>query len=115
MTTNAFIFAWDKFGIESIVPITQYEHIDKVNLFRILKEEERIRNPLDGIVRSLVLRAQVNSHRNYEIYAVDCAPEMDLKFWQLHWAENPQGMADIIRERGHKLFSSRETRKTVIK
>jgi hypothetical protein len=115
MTTNAFIFAWDQFGIESIVPITQYENIDKDNLFRILKEEERIRNPLDGIVRSLILRAQVNSHRSYEIYAVDCAPEMDLRFWQLRWAEDPQGMAEIMRERGHKLFSSKETRKTVIK
>lgn len=115
MTTNAFIFAWDMYGIESIVPITQYESIDKENLLRVLKEQEKIRNPLNGIVRSLVLRANVNSHRNYEIYAVDCAPEMDLKFWQLHWAENPQGMADILRERGHKIYSTKETRQPVIK
>lgn len=115
MTTNAFIFAWDMYGIESIVPITQHENIDKENLMRLLKEEERVRNPLDGIVRALVLRAQVNVQRNYEIYAVDCSPEMDLKFWKLSWAENPQGMADLLRERGHKIYSNRETKQPVIK
>lgn len=115
MTTNAFIFAWDEFGIESIVPITQYEHWDKDNLVRLLKNEAKLRNPLDGIVRSLVLRAQVNAQRRYEIYAVDCSEDMDLKFWQRNWAENPQGMADILRERGHKIFSSLPTQEPVIK
>lgn len=114
MTTNAFIFAWDEFGLESIVPITQYEHWDKDNLVRLLKNQSKLRNPLDGIVRSLVLRAQVNPQRRYEIYAVDCAEDMDLKFWQRNWAENPQGMADILRERGHKIFSAIPTQEPVI-
>ena len=115
MTTNAFIFAWDMYGIESIVPITQYENIDKENIMRLLKEEDRMQNPLDGIVRSLVLRAQMNSQRNYEIYAVDCSPEMDLNFWSNMWSDNPQGTADILRERGHKIYSNRETKQPVIK
>jgi len=114
MTTNAFLFAWDMYGIVSIVPITQYEGIDKENTLRILKEQERIRNPLDGIVRSLVLRAQMNSQRRYEIYAIDCAIEMDLKFWSLQWNENPQGTAEIIRERGHKIYSDIPNRQPVI-
>ena len=114
MTTNAFIFAWDMYGIESIVPITQYEGIDKENTLRILKEEERIRNPLDGIVRSLVLRAQMNTQRRYEIYAVDCAIEMDLNFWSRQWNDHPQATADIIRERGHELYSARSHNQPVI-
>jgi len=31
-TQNAFIFSWDQLGIESIIPITKYEHHDKQNL-----------------------------------------------------------------------------------
>lgn len=114
MTTNAYIFAWDEFGIESIVPITEYEHWDKQQLMEMLKDKPRKRNPLDLIVRNLILRAQVNSQRHYEIYAIDCAKEMDEKFWRRSWAEDPQGMADIIRERGHKLFSARRTQQPVI-
>jgi len=114
MTKNAFIFAWDMYGIDSIVPITQYEGIDKENTLRILKDQERRRNPLDGIVRSLVLRAQMNTERRYEIYAVDCTVDMDLDFWNRQWNDYPQETADIIRERGHKLYSARSYRHTVI-
>lgn len=115
MTKNAFIFSWDMYGIESIVPITQYEHWDKDNLIRILKDENVQPNPLNGIVRSLVLRAHVNPQRSYEIYAVDCDETMDMLFWKRQWEDFPQQTAEILRERGHKIFSSRETRQPIIK
>jgi hypothetical protein len=113
MTVNAFLFAWDQLGIESIIPITEYEHWDKQNLMRILKEEETVRNPLDSIVRNLILRARVNTQRHYEIYAVDCSPELDVEFWREQWQEHPQFTANLIRERGHKLYSDRETRSEI--
>lgn len=114
MTTNAFIFSWDQLGIEAIVPITQYEHHDKQNLIRILSEKSVERNPLDSIVRSLILRARYNPQRHYEIYAVDCDESMDEKFWRQQWEEYPQATADLIRDRGHKLYSDRVTKKPVI-
>ncbi len=114
MTKNAFIFSWDIHGIESIVPISQYEHWDKENLIRLLKEKSRTRNPLDTIVRNLILRAQFNTQRHYEIYAVDCDPSLDEEFWRKQWEENPQFTADLIREKGHKIYSDRQTRKPVI-
>ena len=107
MTTNAFIFSWDHLGIEAIVPITQYEFHDQENTMRLLKEQPRIRNPLDSIVRGLLLRARFNTHRHYEIYAVDCVEGMDEKFWRDQWEEFPQATAELIRERGHKLYSDR--------
>jgi hypothetical protein len=114
MTTNAFIFSWDHLGIEAIVPITQYEHHDKQNLIRILSEKPTERNPLDSIVRNMLLRARVNPQRYYEIYAVDCVKEMDEVFWREQWKDYPQETADLIRERGHKLYSDRATKKPVI-
>lgn len=107
MTKNAFIFSWDTQGIESIVPITQYESIDKENTMRILKEESVVRNPLNSIIQSLLMRARYNSHRHYEIYAVDCDPTLDEEFWRKQWEENPQFTAELIRERGHRLYSDR--------
>jgi hypothetical protein len=107
MTTNAFIFVWDQRGIESIVPITQYEHHDKQNLVRILSDKPVKRNPLNSIVQTLLLRARYNTHRHYEIYAVDCAESMDETFWGEQWAEYPQETAELIRNRGHKLYSDR--------
>jgi len=114
MTANAFIFSWDCHGIESIVPITQYEHHDKINLIRLLKDEKPERNPLNSIVQNLILRAQFNPQRHYEIYAVDCDPSLDEEFWRNQWEENPQFTADLIRDRGHKIYSDRQTIKPVI-
>ena len=107
MTKNAFIFSWDHLGIESIIPITQYETVDRENTMRILRDQQVVRNPLNSIIQSLLLRARVNPQRHYEIYAVDCDPSLDEDFWKKQWATDPQGTADLIRERGHKLYSDR--------
>lgn len=114
MTINAFIFAWDQYGIESIIPITQYEHHDKQNLMRMLKEEPTIRNPLNSIIRNTVIRAKVNSQRHYEIYAVDCSPELDEEFWKKQWELHPQETAELIRDRGHKIYSDRKSKERVL-
>ena len=107
MTKNAYIFSWDQLGIESIVPISQYEYHDQENTMRLLREQPRIPNPLNGVVRNLILRARFNPQRHYEIYAIDCAEGMDEKFWREQWDEYPQETAELIRERGHELYSDR--------
>jgi len=107
MTSTAFIFSWDNLGIESIVPISQYETIDRDNTMRILREQQTVRNPINGVLQMLLLRARFNPQRHYEIYAIDCDPSLDEKFWREQWDEFPQETAELIRERGHKLYSDR--------
>jgi hypothetical protein len=107
MTTNAFIFSWDQTGIEGIVPIAQYERIDIDNTMRILADKPTVRNPLDNILHNLLIRARVNSHRHYEIYSIDCDSSLDEEFWKEQWRDYPQETAELIRERGHKLYSDR--------
>jgi hypothetical protein len=113
MTKNAFIFSWDQTGIESIVPITQYEHHEKQNLIRMLSEKPVARNPLDSIMQMLLMRARFNPQRHYEIYAVDCAESMDEEFWREQWGQYPQETAELIRERGHKIYSDRANTKEI--
>jgi hypothetical protein len=107
MTTNAYIFSWDNLGIESIVPITQYEHHDKQNLIRMLSEKKTEPNPLDNILRMMLMRARFNTQRHYEIYAIDCDSSMDEQFWRDQWDKYPQETAELIRDRGHKIYSDR--------
>jgi hypothetical protein len=112
-TKNAFIFSWDQTGIEAIVPISQYEHHEQNNTMRLLREQERIPNPLDSIVNQLIMRARFNQQRHYEIYAIDCEEGMDEAFWQEQWEEYPQPTAELIRKRGHKLYSDRANTKEI--
>jgi hypothetical protein len=110
MTKNAYLFAWDQTGIESIIPITQYEEWDKKNTWNVLTDQQTERNPLNSIIQSLILRARYNSHRHYEIYAIECAFDIGEEEWRKIWQENPQATADLIRERGQKIYSDREDR-----
>lgn len=109
MTTNAFIFSWDQLGIEGIVPITQYEDWDKVQLMEVIKGNRRENNPLDQIIKTMELRARFNPQRHYEIYAIDCDPELDEVFWKERWEAEPQWCADLVRKKGYKIYSDRAT------
>ena len=115
VTQNAFIFAWDMYGIESIVPITQYEQDDAKNLIRLLKDESPVRSPLNNIMQRLVMRARVNGQRSYEIYSIDCDASLDEEFWKQQWNNHAQTTAELIRERGQKLYSDRASENTNIK
>lgn len=105
MTTNAFLFSWSVMGIESIVPITQYEEYDKINVWNALSDKPQVRNPLTSILQHMILRARVNPQRFYEIYAIDCEEDYTEEFWTEMWTNSPQECAELIRERGTKIYS----------
>ena len=107
MTTNAFIFSWDQTGIESIIPITQYEKWDEIQTMEMLKGNKHQANPIGNTIGQLKMRARFNSQRHYEIYAIDCTEELDEEFWWERWKTNPQETADLIREKGVKIFCNR--------
>ena len=107
---------WSAYGIESIVPITQYEDQHKLDIWNILQEKPTGKNPLDDIIMGMKLRAQFNTVRSYEIYAMDCdegITEEDL--FEL-WDNNPQAAADLTRKKGVRIFSDRnKTRPQLIR
>lgn len=107
MTTNAYLFMWNCYGIESIVPITQYEDQSKFDMWKILKEEPVGKNPLDDIVNQMLMRARFNAERSYEVYAMDCAEGITEEDLFAMWDNNPQYAADLTREKGVCLFSNR--------
>lgn len=75
---------------------------------RILQDKPIVRNPLNGIIRSLIMRARYNSHRCYEIYAVDCDTSLDETYWKDRWNTDFLGTAELIRTNGHVLYSDRQ-------
>lgn len=107
MTTNAYLISWDETGLDEVVPITEYEQVEKDNVFRILKNEPTVRNPLDSIMQNMILRARFNLQRHYEIYSIECVKGVgQADIWQM-FENDPQAAADLIRERGVKILSDR--------
>lgn len=107
MTTNAYLIYWCEEGLESVVPISQYETIDVENTFRILNDEKPVRNPMYGIIQMMMLRGQFNTTRHYELYAIECDETITKESLEQMFEDNPQGSADLIRSKGIKIFSDR--------
>jgi hypothetical protein len=107
MTTNAYLIYWCNEGLESVTPITQYEKWNEENTFRILKDEPTERNPLTYMIQMMTMRARFNPDRHYELYAIDCEENITKEQLEQMFENDPQTSADLIRNRGHRLFSHR--------
>jgi hypothetical protein len=113
MITNAFLFMWNKYGIESIVPITQYEEQAKQDMWKVLKEEPVAKNPIDDIIGKMTMRARFNPEQHYEVYAMDCEEGITKEDLYHFWDTCPQQAADLTREKGVCLFSNRTTKNPI--
>ncbi len=113
MTTNAYLVYWCEEGLESVVPITEYEHIDRDNTFRVLNNQDPVRNPVYTLVQSMILRAQVNAHRHYELYAIDCDHSISKQDIEQMFETDPQSAANLFRSRGHSMYSNRAVKNRV--
>jgi hypothetical protein len=103
-TTNpqTLLLVWDCLGLEYSCNLTDYE---KDLMWSELKgEKPTVRIP--GI-DLLILRARANPQRNYEIYTVQVEPDVSLKDIQQMFKDTPQEIVDLVRARGHKIYSDR--------
>jgi hypothetical protein len=107
MTTNAYLVYWCEEGLESVIPITEYEQVDRDNTFRVLNNQETVRNPISSIIQNMILRAKFNEQRHYELYAIDCDNSIQKTDIEQMFDDDPQTAADLFRSRGHRLYSAR--------
>jgi len=99
---HTLLLVWDCLGLEYAADLTDYE---KDIMWSTLKGiEPTVRIPGLDI---LILRARANPQRNYEIYTVQVEPDVSLKDIQKMFKDTPQEIVDLIRARGHKLYSDR--------
>jgi hypothetical protein len=114
MTTNAYLIYWSSEGLESVTAIGQYEQIDVENTLRILKDEDPLRNPVNTIIQTMILRARFNSHRHYELYAITAMEGITGSDIEGMFEAAPNEAAKTIRNIGVKLYSDRVVKKRVV-
>jgi len=102
--SNLFLVSWDCTGLEAVINVTDYE---KEATWATLKNEDPpVR--LGSMVNHLMLRARANSQRHYEIYTMNVAEGISDEDIRGMFDADPQGSADLIRDRGNKIYSDRE-------
>ena len=99
---NIFLLSWDCNGLEACINVSE---IDKQNTIAILKDEKPTN--LGSIVNAVMLRARYNSQRHYEVYTIQVDTSITEDDLRQMFENDPQTAADLIRERGNKVFSDR--------
>jgi hypothetical protein len=101
--SNLFLVSWDCTGLEAVINITDYE---KETTWATLRDEDPPAK-LGSIVNHLMLRAKANSQRHYEIYTMQVQEGIADEDIREMFNSDPQGSADLIRDRGNKIYSDR--------
>jgi hypothetical protein len=112
-----YIVSWDNLGVEFFEEITE-NHPDnwaKAHLFDSIKQSKLSEKNFSFNLSHLKMRAQMNSHRHYEIYVFttnnDIGPN-EIKDW---FTNDPQSFADWIRDNySYKVYDNRRTQKDLI-
>ena len=118
---TTWLLSWDMYGIESIVNVDYYEQAAKEHAEAVVwsalqdKPPPANRREFNNLFQAILMRARINSHRHYEVYAVTMPSNVTEDDIRQMFTSNPQGMAELVREKGTKHFSNRAgTQKVVI-
>ena len=109
---NVFAFAFAQGGFEAIVNLSK---LDQEECLAKLADAPKPHNTPGSVIHYLKLRAQFNQQRRFELWTLGVASgltEADLWDWA---TQDPQGLADIIRERGVPQFRPAPSENAVIK
>lgn len=112
--TNYFLAFWCADGFESIEDITEFADWEVFQAQQRLSGEQVDANPINQRITYYKMRARFNPQRHYEVYGIRTSSDISANMlWEMA-NENPQGTAEMIRERGVKIYSDRNTRPNAI-
>jgi predicted HTH domain antitoxin len=99
MSGSRFLAMWDCDGLECMFDITGIEH----DAMLAGLKNEAFKLPFN--LTALMLRARYNSQRSYEIYTFETQDDISLNEMIEMFNENPQYFAELIRDKGNKIYS----------
>lgn len=100
MATHKLLVYWCNEGLESVFDLTDWE---RKKIWSTLKGEPAEDPPS---MKMMMLRARVNSHRQYELYIIETEDITCMEMRKLFRdRESVQLVVDLIRERGTMLYS----------
>lgn len=110
---------WSSEGLECIFDLKEwkakYENWEKGELWSILKEQKKGVAPILPL-HNMILRANANMERQYEIYTFTADPGIDVDTIRGLFETSPQFIVDFIRKNGSKVHSNkRDIRRDIIK
>lgn len=104
------------YGLESCVNASDIDMQHTLDLLSASGATNTTRpSSLNRILNSIVVRARANPQRHYEVYSIQVDSSVNQNDLVRQFEECPQEMANLIRDRGCKIFSNRAVSSPLIK
>ena len=120
---NLFIVSWDNTGLEACVDITEdrdlSENFEQEKIFDLIRDPDKVPENkhlrrVNHMVNAMMMRARFNQQRHYKIYTVTTTQDITAQTLRDLFEACPQTAADMIRERGNRLYSDRINQKQIV-
>jgi hypothetical protein len=105
---RSFVVMWDCHGIDAIGEIVD----PALKTWAVIANKPVPKENFN--LEHWKLRARVNAHRHYEIYAIGVDGSISQEDIVDMFQRDPQLAADLIRDRGEKIYSDRRTQRDAI-
>ena len=107
MSKESYLVSWNVEGLQCLFNATTWQ---KKHVWAILKDKDYPRGPN---LMELIVQASRNPELQYEIYSFEADEGLTEDMIRQAFDTNPQGIVDLIRKQGDKMFS--DLKKQVIK
>ena len=98
------MISWDCQGVETVLNISD---LDRQRVWATLSGQTEPVG-LRHVVSHVLMRARANPQRHYEVYTMTVENGISTLDVREMFDRDPQGSADLVRERGNKIHSDRE-------
>ncbi len=110
---NIFIISWDQLGVECVFNASEADRQITFEILQNTYDSNRPKQNSATLLHWLRLRAQFNSQRFYEIYAIEVEEGIEQQDIKRMFEQDPQGSADLVRNRGTCLYNNRQDKTKV--
>lgn len=109
--SNSYLVMWDMYGLETLLSLNEWDNKrdkwEKDTVWAKLSGKEAP-TPVSSLpIKPMILRAQANHQRNYEIYVFSTEDGIDVDEIKTMFTECPQVIVDLIRKNGNKIYSAK--------
>lgn len=98
-----YIISWCHEGLETVQEI----HDPEAEQVWAVLNNTTPDNRETKMIYMMMMRARANTHRHYEIYAVNTDDSISAEDLTSMFKDDPQYAADLLRNRGVKVYSDR--------
>lgn len=107
---HQWVVLFDTLGVDTLVPWDDLKQDDMLDAL----SGRRPKNHLNQRVSMMILRAQANMQRWPEVWAYDTTEDYEETFMRQMWQDSPQGMANVVREKGTNLFRHSRPKEVIV-